>query len=434
MNPEAESRMSLGHYLTREDFEVQTIQENVDPEIDLSAYLMKDPSATMFFPRILVKGVVHKAVGNIWATREHVGASLNLPKEKITDALGSAMASPQPTNTVKTALFLENVIDDVDLTALPIPKYFEDDGGPYITAGIVIAKDGEGNVNVSFHRLMTRDAKTFGIRIVKRHLYKMFKDSVGDLDVAVVLGLTPAVLLPAAMSVDYGINELEIASALCQDRFGSPLDVYELDNGIPVPANAEYVFTGKLLKDSKADEGPFVDITGTYDIIREQPVMRIDRIYHRDKPIFQALLPGSLEHFLLMGLPREPVIAHEVGNAIAGGVVSVRLTEGGCCWLHGAVSIKKQTDSDGKSAIMAAFKGHRSMKRVIIVDDDIDIFNDRELEWAIATRFQADRDQLLLEERGSSLDPSRKEDDTTTKVGIDATKPLDAGDEFSKII
>jgi UbiD family decarboxylase len=214
--------------------------------------------------------------------------------------------------------------------------------------------------------------------------------------------------------------------------FGNPLDVHELENGIPLPIHSEYVLQGRLLKE-QTKEGPFVDITGTYDMVRDQPVLEIDKIFHRNNPIFQALLPGSLEHYLLMGLPREPVIAHEVSSAGIE-VKGVRLTEGGCCWLHGVVSIRKKSEDDGKRAMEAAFKGHRSMKRVVIVDDDVDIFDDRAVEWALATRFQADIGQVVKEERGSSLDPSRKEGDVTAKVGLDATKPLGGGAEFDRVL
>ena len=158
--------------------------------------------------------------------------------------------------------------------------------------------------------------------------------------------------------------------------------------------------------------------------------MEVDRIYHRDDAIFQIIMPASIEHFLMMGMPREPVIHRAVSLAVPE-VHAVRLTEGGCCWLHGVVSITKQKEGDGKNAILAALGAHTSMKLVVVVDDDVDIHDNDALEWAIATRFQADRDLVVVQgARGSSLDPSA--DETTAKMGIDATRPV-GGTGFERI-
>jgi UbiD family decarboxylase len=212
---------------------------------------------------------------------------------------------------------------------------------------------------------------------------------------------------------------------MCQSSFKQPLEVGKCDNGISVPADADIVLEGRItLKET--NEGPFVDITGTYDTVRSQPIIEIDKMWTSDRPLFHLLLPGGNEHYLFMGLPREPVILKTVRQAVPR-THAVRLTEGGCCWLHGIVSITKNKEGDGKNAIMAAFTGHPSMKQVIIVDEDIDIFDDRQVEWAVATRFQADRMVRIKDAAGSSLDPSA--DGTTWKVGIDATRPLNADEK-----
>lgn len=152
-------------------------------------------------------------------------------------------------------------------------------------------------------------------------------------------------------------------------------------------------------------------------------MVKVERIWSKKDPVFQLLLPGGLEHYLLMGVPREPIIYRTVRQAVPR-VRNVRLTEGGCCWLNGVVSISKNKEGDGVNAVMAAFTGHTSMKNVIVVDDDIDIFDDREVEWAVATRMQADRIIRIPCAAGSSLDPSAC--GTTWKVGYDATLPLGA--------
>ncbi|GAG15344.1 unnamed protein product, partial [marine sediment metagenome] len=172
-----------------------------------------------------------------------------------------------------------------------------------------------------------------------------------------------------------------------------------------------------------AKEGPFVDITGTYDIVRRQPVMKVDRILRKRNGIYHALIPGGMEHNLLMGMPREPTMFREVSRECR--CKGVHITPGGCSWLHAVVSIKKRNENDGKKAINAAFRGHRSLKHVVVVDDDIDIYDPLSVEWAISTRFQADKDRVTRKERGSSLDPSSDQKTRITcKVGIDATKPL----------
>ena len=152
-------------------------------------------------------------------------------------------------------------------------------------------------------------------------------------------------------------------------------------------------------------------------------MIQVDRVHHRRNPIFQALLSGNLEHYMLMGMPKEPIIERAVRSVVPK-VHNVRLTEGGCCWLHGVVSITKQREGDGKNAILAAFAAHPSMKRVVIVDEDVDIDDDQQVEWAMATRFQADRDEVVVAgARGSSLDPSLVAG-LTAKQGFDCTKRL----------
>ena len=201
-------------------------------------------------------------------------------------------------------------------------------------------------------------------------------------------------------------------------------------NGIRVPAEAEFVLEGRITHEL-VPEGPFVDLTGTYDFTRRQPVIEIDRVTHRRDAVYQALLPGKLEHRLLMGMPREPTIYAEV-NKVAR-CLNVNVTPGGASWLHAVVQIVKQTPEDGKKAIEAAFRGHGSLKHVWVVDDDIDIFDPNDVEWAVATRFQADRGLVVLSDQpSSSLDPSAHhvpgQKSRTAKMGLDATVWWDTPD------
>lgn len=176
-----------------------------------------------------------------------------------------------------------------------------------------------------------------------------------------------------------------------------------------------------------------MDLTETMDIVRQQPVVEIDLITHRRQPIFHALLPGGLEHRLLMGMPREPTIFAEVNKVVR--CTGVAITPGGASWLHAVVQIDKRAPGDGRAAIEAAFRGHGSLKHVWVVDTDIDIFDPLAVEWAVATRFQADRDLVIMSAQpGSSLDPSGEhvpgQKSRTAKMGLDCTIPW--GKERSK--
>lgn len=389
-------------------------------DCSVAGILMRDQGATMFFED-LDGG---KAVGNRFSTREKIASSLNIPKDAIVDHILHAVDHPCACQVVDDPEFRQ-VQMPLDLTALPIPKYFPEDGGRYITSGIIVTEY-DGKKNVSFHRMMIMGKDSIAVRLVPRHLYtlhRMAKEKGEELRISICIGAQAEVLLAAATSMDFGSDELEVASAMHTKGHGTPLRVGRCDNGLLVPADTDYVLEGRITLE-QTKEGPFVDITGTYDFERQQPVIKIDKMWSCKDPIMHLLLPGGWEHYLLMGLPREPMILKTVRQAVPG-VRNVRLTEGGCCWLNGIVSIKKNKDGDGVNAALAAFTGHTSMKQVIVVDEDIDIFDDRAVEWAVATRMQADRIIKIPGAAGSSLDPS-SHGKNTWKVAFDATIPLDA--------
>jgi UbiD family decarboxylase len=195
------------------------------------------------------------------------------------------------------------------------------------------------------------------------------------------------------------------------------------------------VIEGTVYLDRLHAEGPFVDLTETYDVIRQEPIFVVKAITHRRDAIWQALLPGALEHKLLMGMPREPTIFKKVNEVVK--CLDVNIDPGGCSWLHAIVQIDKQHDDDGRKAIEAAFAGHRSCKHVFVVDSDIDIYDPLEVEWAMATRFQGNTDLIIKpREQGSSLDPSAESGTHfTTKLGFDLTKPLQMhGKDFNRAL
>ncbi len=228
------------------------------------------------------------------------------------------------------------------------------------------------------------------------------------------------VLLAAAMSPEMGADELSIAAGLAPTPTTRCLTA-----DLEVPAACEAVLEGRITSEL-APEGPFIDLTETWDVVRQQPVVEIDLLTHRRDPIYHALLPGGLEHKLLMGLPREPTIFRAVSEVADCRAVSI--TPGGMSWLHAVVQIAKHSPEDGHLAIQAAFGGHGSLKHVVIVDEDVDPFDPGHVEWAIATRFQASRDLVIMEDQpSSSLDPSAElvpgQKARSSKMGLDATLP-----------
>jgi len=406
--------------------DLRTIDRHVPNDFEPTKIMLEDQRRPVLFNDL--NGM--RAIGNVWSDRERIAKALNLKKEKLTESLVEAISNPRKPKLVNDAEFYDEVHTDFDLMRLPIPKYYPNDGGRYVTAGVAISEF-EGKKNISFHRLMLLDSHRFAIRLVPRHLYTMHQMSLKkgqELKVAFCVGVCPSVLLAAATSTDYAVDEMEIASAIRYQGYKEEVEVAKTEYGLTVPARSEFVIEGRLTA-AQTDEGPFVDITGTYDPIRRQPLFEVDRVYHRKDPLFHLVLPGGLEHYLLMGMPREPVIYKTVRQVVPR-VHAVRLTEGSCCWLHGIVSITKNKEGDAMNAAMAAFTGHPSMKQVTIVDSDIDIYNDQQVEWAVATRFQASKGLLVVNNAaGSSLDPSTE--GTTSKVAIDATKPI-GGKGFDK--
>ena len=370
-------------------------------------------------------------VAGLLSSKEIIARSLNLKKEHLLHTLYSAIENPLPPQVVEEGECQEVVEKEVDLTKLPIMRFTEKDGGKYIASAVSIIRDPELGRNMSFHRLMLLNKNRFVARIVEdRGTDTALKKSGGELDIAMCIGNSTAVLLAAATSLPKGVDELGMANALERTEL---IKCKTID--VEVPKDCEIVLEGRITKE-KASEGPFLDITGTIDKIRQQPVIEIKCVTHREHPIYQTLLPGRHEHQFLMGMPKEPTIFNEVNKVC--GCRDVYITPGGCSWLHAVVQIKKKDSDDGKKAITAAFEGHKSLKHCVIVDDDIDIYNPHDVEWAIATRFQADKDAVILpNQRGSSLDPSGDLSEgkkaRTCKMGLDATIPSGKTDKpFAK--
>lgn len=364
----------------------------------------------------------HRGVMNLLSDHRSLAAALGVDEKNLVGHLAAMTYSGR----VVDAGRLEGGVP-ADLSSLPVMKHFPGDAGRYFTSGIVFSRY-DGVENASIHRMMVLDDHRVVARLVEgRHTHTLLKTALArgeKLPVAVTVGTHPLVTFAACTRVPEG-RELAYAAEL----MGGELAVCECENGVRVP-DAEIVLEGYITAE-KVAEGPFVDITGTYDPVRQQHVIEFTRMYCKEDPIYHGILPAGAEHKLLMGAPYEPKIYRAVGEVTT--VRDVLLTKGGAGYLHGVVQIRKNTQGDAKNAIMAAFAAHTSLKHVVVVDEDIDIHDPYDVEYAIATRVRGDTDIMVVTGvRGSSLDPTRLGDGTNVKVGVDATIVMGREDEFRR--
>ncbi len=360
-----------------------------------------------------------RAVMNVTATRASLAKAIAIDESEIVSRLSQAgyHGDVVRDGTVRCTT--------PDLSKIPVMKHFPKDAGAYITAGIVFSKYNDVE-NASIHRMLCLDEKRVAARLVEgRHTHTLLKTALahGDrLPVAVAIGVHPAVTFASCTRVPAG-KELAYAAEL----LGGEIRVSRCSNGVIVP-DAEIILEGYIGSEC-TPEGPFVDISGTYDVIRSQPVIEFTGMHLKPGCIYHGILPGGNEHKILMGAPYEPTIFRAVAGVTQ--VRNVVLTTGGCGYFHAVVQIRKNTQGDAKNAIMAAFAAHTSLKHVIVVDEDIDPTNPEDVEFAIATRVRGDRDVMVITgARGSSLDPCQAEDGTNVKVGVDATMVMGREKEF----
>jgi 2,5-furandicarboxylate decarboxylase 1 len=405
--------------------EVLHVRDEVSTRFEIPFVMKKidEERPVLLFEK--VKNYETKVVANVCGTRRRIRAAVNVDENKLYQKLVEAWRSPRKPKIVDDGP-VKKVVEKPDLSKIPVLKHFERDAGRYVTSAVVYAKSVDEDVeNVSVHRFQILDKNRLAIRLVPRHLFKLWqtaKKAGRDLDVSISIGVHPALMLAASSPVPFGVNEFGVADALMDNDLRlvecEHVDAY-------APAEAELVLEGKISATKEVVEGPFVDITGTYDVRRRQPVVNVVGVMRREDYIYQALLSSGAEHKLLMGLPHEILIWDSVSKVVPK-VNAVNLSVGGCGWLHVVISVEKQLEGDGKNALLAAFAAHPSLKHAVVVDSDIDVHNLSEVEWAIATRFQAGEDLTIVKNvRGSTLDSSAdQETGLTTKMGVDATRPL----------
>jgi len=405
----------------RRNGELTRIPREVSTEFEIAGIIEALGEKPVLFEKVTESNL--PVVAGLLSSKDLIARGIGITKDTLLPKLSRAVEAPKAATVVSHGECQEVAENEVDLTSLPIMRYTQKDGGKYIASAVAIVRDPEFNTrNMCFHRLMLLDRNHFVVRIVEnRGTDTALKKAGGELDVAFCIGNSTAVLLSASTTLPMGVDELGMANALENTELVKCKTV-----DLEVPKDSEIILEGRITKD-KATEGPFLDLTGIVDKSRQQPVVEIKCITHRKNPLYQTILAGRNEHKLLMGMPKEPTMFNEVNKVCQ--CKDVYITPGGCSWLHAVVQIKKQNVDDGKKAIAAAFEGHKSLKHCVVVDEDINIYDPHDVEWAIATRFQADKNTIVLSNQpGSSLDPSgdltEGKKATTSKAGIDATAPL----------
>ncbi|MFC2153976.1 UbiD family decarboxylase [Candidatus Altiarchaeota archaeon] len=407
------------------------IKEEVDPYLEIAGIQKKRDGETLFFEK--VKGSKYQVVTGVCGSRENFALALGCEKVELIPRIAKAIEAKKDPEVVKKGACQEVIEKDVDLSTIPILTNSTADLGPYIASGVYVCNDPESGYNLSYHRASPFAKNKLVARICHRDLYKYMENAGGKLDISICLGLHPSTMLAASVSAGTETNEYCIAYEM------NPLKVVKgVTNDLLVPADAELILEGTIDMNELHEEGPFPDISATPDKVRQEPVITINCITHRKNPIYQGLLPAAREHRLLMGMPKEPTIYKKVNEVAT--CKNVSLSTGGCSWLHAIVQIEKKNADDGKKAAEAAFEGHKSLKHCVVVDDDIDIDDINDVEWAICTRSQLDQDAKIWRGPGSSLDATAEKMEgsdrlMTCKVALDATIPWDKGDPktFKKV-
>ena len=408
--------------------ELIRLKKAVDPR-HLSALMAQSPQATFFeeitgYPEWRVAGAVV-------STRKRLALAMGCAESDVATRFEDGARRPIEPRLVEAAPCQEVVLtgDDVDLTRLPLPMMHVKDGGPYISATFVVSKDPEYGRNVGSYRLMYRSPRETGIDLVSssdmRVYYQRALDRGEPLPMAVAVGVHPFEMLAASYKAPIAVDELAIAGGL----HGEPVDLVRCKTvDLEVPANAEFVLEGELLPIGwTADEGPFGEFSHITGEVKWNPIFRVRAITRRRDPIFYVLqMPWENDWLAAPVIEAAGLQALRVASVEP---VAIRAPVGGCCYWTLVASIRKRP-GEGKNALLALLSV-AEVKLAIVTDDDIDIGNPDELDWAMTFRVQGDQDVLIVSgARGKHIDPSvraaalgRGGLPTTAKIGIDATIP-----------
>jgi len=407
-----------------ENNQLVTVKREVNWQYEIGSVLAtlenKNKGAGLF---INVKDRKFSVCGGILGSMERIALALGCDKAEIIDFLAACLEKPRKPNVVAGAPCQENVIlgDEVDLNRLPIPQHAPKDGGPFITGGVVVSRELYGtSQNLSFHRMQVKGKSKLGIMINEwRHLkefYNLAEKEGKNLPIAVVCGADPVIYISAGLR--YGGDETEIAGAIR----GKAIDVVKcITSDIYVPAAAEFVIEGEIIPYEREAEGPLGEFTGHYSAPWPSPVVRVTGITHRNDAIYQTINGASFEHINLGNvLPREPLLK-KFAMHVSSGVKNVHIPPYGSGFLA-IIQLKKKNPGEPKNVALAAMMTYVNIKNVIVVDEDVDIYNPADIMWALSCRVVPEKDIFYIPNaQGHELDPSSDKRGVQTKMGIDAT-------------
>jgi len=418
-----------------ENKEIIQIKKEIDRKWEVSAAMKNAGGMAVFCEK--VKGSNIPIVGNVFGNMKKIEIALECPRKDLLNEYikrVSTLIPPKvvPSGPVKEKVFVRN---EVDLDKLPIPTINEKDGGPYIDAGIVIIKDPEFGHNLALHRIQVKGERKAGILAgPSTHLHTYIRrawEKGQPLEIAIAIGCPPVLYIASQVTGPLGLDEYEIAGALR----GRPIEIVKCETiDVNVPAFAEIVLEGVIPPNQMELEGPFGEFHGYYTPGKsgatgpvEMPVIEFQAMTLRESPIFQMIMIGKppTEGLYLRALPHEADLYRIVKEVIPE-VKDVYFPPGGCGRYHAVVSIKKRTEGDGKLALAAMLASRIGIKLAIVVDDDIDIRDSLDVEWAMATRSQFDKDSIIVNGTPHVIDPSavKRDGKTISKFGIDATRPI----------
>jgi UbiD family decarboxylase len=404
--------------------ELVIVSKPIDPAYEITAFVEKLEREARRRPVLVfenVKGTRFPVLTNLHASRARLALAIDAAPDAMLRTYLRAMERPVAPRVVASGPVKEVVLrgDAVDLRALPQILHHEGDGGVFLTSAISFAKDPTAETwNCAYNRLMLKGRDTTSIHLtLGKHLWEFHRIAESrnePLPVAFAIGVHPAIALGALAIGSVDEDERGIMGGL----LGEPLELVRCETSdVLVPAHAEMVIEAEILPHERTPEGPFGEFTGYSLGERQREVVKVRAIMHRRDAYFQDITVAHLDHMLLSTIPIEANLYRAV-RAMVPSVKAVRVPAPFTCY----VSIDQRIPGQGKNAILAALGGDLYMKRVVVVDQDVDVFDDRQINWAIATRSQPDRDLLVVSHaRGSDLDPSTLQDGYSGKWGIDAT-------------
>jgi 2,5-furandicarboxylate decarboxylase 1 len=416
--------------------EVVHVAEPISTDFDVMA-LVLEYERRRRFPILLleqVRGSDIPIVCNVVASRRALAFALGVPEAGLALEYARRIKDPIKPVVVADPPFRQRVLTgpDLDLARLPIPTYFPGDAGRYLTAGLLVARDPETGVETEgYHRFQVKGRDRLGVSLHSRRRmfeYQRRAEALKQpLPCAIALGVHPLVSMGSLAYPPPDVGKFEVVGGL----FGEPLEVAPCATiDLQVPAAAEIVIEGQILPGVREPEGPFGEFTGYFSRRSTEHVFVATAIAMRERPWFQSIGSGRAgDHITTLGLVREAEIHNAVSRVIPN-VTGVHVPLSGTSSFTAYVAIKQSRPGEAKHVIPIVLGVDHYLKLVVVVDDDIDVFDESDVLWAIATRMQADRDLVTIAgSLGAMLDPSADDRGITAKLGIDATRPF--GEPFA---